>query len=149
MNKPRVPATDPSFSGDIPFPQATLEFLNGRVVTLYPAHDSHSVMGDHYFLEDRRSDGSVAVMKLTFASHGHGNDIEHYIEIEAYRGLPLLLKGDNHGFEFKGKNPSFRPTHHYALNSVTHGGDFRIELGTLNGLRLYHEPPSKSSRDLD
>ena len=154
MNKSQTPSVDlASVSGDVPFPQATLKFLDGLTVTLSPNLSlSHSVMGNHYILEGRDEEGQVAAVKITFSSRrrASGQGFERYIEFEPITGQPLSSIGENYFFQFTGKSPSFIPRdNHYKLNQVTPGGGYMIEVSPfyLNCLRLFYEQPPKRSSD--
>jgi hypothetical protein len=154
MNKSHTPVKEGSqFSGDIPFPEATLKFLDGLEVSLHPESSmDHSVMGVHYVLACRDAEGQVAEIKLTFSSRRRndsaepGPEFERYIELEPRRGKPLECRGMDYSFAFKAKHPSFVPRdNNYRISEAVPSGGFKIELEPhfLNCLRLFYEPPRK------
>jgi hypothetical protein len=160
MKKVQVPATaEEPFSTEVEFPTASLKFLDGLEVSLYPDLSmSHSVMGVHYILEGRDGEGQTVAIRVTFSSRKRdsssepGPEFERYIQLEPRRGKPLACTGKNHNFEFKSKGASFVPENgRYAINQLTPGGEFTMELDSysLNHLQLFYEPPYKGSSEID
>lgn len=160
MVKASVPATgEESFSTDVKFPTASLKFLDGLEVSLYPDSSmTHSVMGVHYILEGRDQEGQTVAIKVTFSSRRRssslepGPEFERYIQLEPRRGKPLVCRGKEYGFEFKSKWPSFVPENsRYTITQLVPGGGFTMELDSysLNHLQLFYEPPYKGSSDVD
>lgn len=157
---PTVPSDPPPFSGDVPFPTAELELLDGLRVSLRPDYGmTHSVMGVHYILEAEGKDGQIAAIKLTFSSKrrsfasGPGPEFERYIELQPSRGKPLAFTGKDHVFDFMApKSPSFVPRdNNYRISQAVPGGGFMIELDPffLNCLRLFYEPPYRGPSEAD
>ena len=159
MTKSPVPSSDSSFSSEVPFPSATLEFLDGLQVSLYPNSSmTHSVIGVHYMLEMRDKEGQAASIRITFGSRRRdftaepGPEFQRYVELESRSGMPLDFFGKDHCFHFKGKNSSFVPRdNNYRVSQAIPGGGFTIEVDPffLNCLRLYYEPPYKGSGEAD
>jgi len=131
-----------TISGEVPFPEAHLSFINGTEISLRPAHTSHTVMGVHYELEVRHPDGSVALLGLTLDTHGQGDEQKSYIVLEAKRGLPLFVQGERYGHTFQGAHPSFHPPS-YRINGLSSKG-YKLETdGNLGKVTLYCEQPKK------
>lgn len=157
---PTAPSDPAPFSGDVPFPSAEFELLDGLHVSLRPDYGmTHSVMGVHYVLEAQDKEGQTAAIKITFSSRRRGlsdepgPEFERYIELQPSRGKPLACMGKDYGFEFKAlKSPSFVPRdNNYRISQAVPGGGFMIELDPffLNNLRLFYEPPYKGRSEVD
>lgn len=133
---------------DVPFPAASIAFLDGTKISLHPAWTPSTSEGTHYFLEVEGPEGSRAKIKLTFAAWGNGSDLQRHVDIEAEQGLPLKVRGPNFEFEFRNTRPSFYPLSPYKVNGLTSKG-YVVEVAHLHAFRLYHEPKPQPSGDLD